>query len=321
MTLTDIELLPVDEHGQLVSNPPPEARAVSVAVEPVVVPPLSPGLLLTRAIVITIATMAASFFIYLLVITPILQAASQRRVFADFRAQLAIGTIPIGPVDVDGDPVPIGAPIAQIAIPAINVDEVVVEGTTSGALMIGPGHRRDTPLPGQAGVSVLLGRRGTFGAPFADLSKLQTGDLIRVNTGQGTFVYNVTGIRYPGDLVPEPPAANISRLTLVTATGTRFLPDGLVRVDASLDGTAVGGASRTMAFTNLPPAERLLADDTTQLWKLALWLFALAGLAIGSVWAWYRHSRAHAWVVFLPPMALVVLVVSAELTRLLPNLL
>ena len=33
-----------------------------------------------------------------------------------------------------------------------------MEGTSSGTLMSGPGHRRDTPFPGQAGVSVIVGR-------------------------------------------------------------------------------------------------------------------------------------------------------------------
>ena len=35
-------------------------------------------------------------------------------------------------------------------IPAIGLhDVVIVEGTDSGDLRDGPGHRRDTPLPGQ----------------------------------------------------------------------------------------------------------------------------------------------------------------------------
>ena len=51
---------------------------------------------------------------------------------------------------------------------------VVVEGTTPGEPDAGPGHLRDTPLPGQAGVSVVFGRRATFGAPFASLPQLGT---------------------------------------------------------------------------------------------------------------------------------------------------
>ncbi len=290
-------------------------------VEPVVIPPLGAGMQTARAIAITIAALAGSFFVFVLFVTPVLQASANRQAFQEFRAQLATGTVAIGPTDsVTGEPLQIGTPVAQINIPAIGVDEVVVEGTTSNALTVGPGHRRDTPLPGQVGVSVLLGRRGTYGAPFADISKLQPGDLIRVTTGQGTFLYNVTGSRLPGDPVPAPLGANASRLTLITATGTRFLPDGVLRVDATLRGIAVGGAPREIAFTELPPAERLLAGDTARLWRLAIWMFALAGLAVGVVWAWARHSKAHAWLVFLPPMLLVGLGASGELMQLLPNL-
>ena len=43
---------------------------------------------------------------------------------------------------------------------------VVVEGTTSQSLVHGPGHISDTPLPGQTGNPVILGRSVTYGAPF-----------------------------------------------------------------------------------------------------------------------------------------------------------
>ena len=54
----------------------------------------------------------------------------------------------------------------MLDIPAIGIaNMVVVEGTSPENLTLGPGHLRDTPLPGQAGISVVFGRRATFGAP------------------------------------------------------------------------------------------------------------------------------------------------------------
>jgi len=48
--------------------------------------------------------------------------------------------------------------VALLSIPAIGISAmVVVEGTTPENLTLGPGHLRDTPLPGQAGISVIFG--------------------------------------------------------------------------------------------------------------------------------------------------------------------
>ena len=49
---------------------------------------------------------------------------------------------PLGPI------VPVGDPVALLTIPSIGLEQVVVEGTASGDTLVGPGHRRDTPLPG-----------------------------------------------------------------------------------------------------------------------------------------------------------------------------
>jgi len=51
----------------------------------------------------------------------------------------------------------------------LNLSQVVVGGTSAGDLESAPGHRRDTALPGQVGVSLIYGRAVTFGAPFGQL--------------------------------------------------------------------------------------------------------------------------------------------------------
>lgn len=43
--------------------------------------------------------------------------------------------------------VAVGDPLTRIVIPAIDVDVVVVEGTTASALRAGAGHYPDSPLP------------------------------------------------------------------------------------------------------------------------------------------------------------------------------
>ncbi len=284
------------------------------------VPPLSPRLQLVRAMLITLLALSGGLLLHAAFVSGLQASATQQRLYDDLREQLAAGTAPIGPTDSAGDEVSIGTPVAYLEIPKIGVEHVVVEGTTGAAMLDGPGHRRDTPLPGQIGTSVILGRRGLYGAPFDGLRELRQGDLITVTTGQGKFEYRVTGLRVDGAPLPPPPAAGEGRLLLITAAGNRFLPDGLLRVDATLDGTAVGGPARLISTAALPDRERAMGTDTSTLWALVLWLQALIAVAVGFVWAWYRWGRPQAWLVFLPPLCFVALGAAGEIARLVPNL-
>lgn len=286
-----------------------------------VAPPLSSRLQLTRALLVLVCILSTTLIVQLVLVSSLQRSAAQGRAFDRFRSQLATGTAPIGPIDADGDELPIGTPVAYLEVPSIDLKQVVVQGTTASALFSGPGHRRDTPLPGQVGSSVLFGRRAAFGGPFSDVESLRKGDLITVTTGQGVFDYRVIGVRAEGEVAPPPPATGESRLLLVTAAGSAFLPDGVLRVDAELDGDAVVGPTPLVTSAGLPGAERVMAGDPRTLWALALWLQAMIGLSLGVVWAWHRWGRAQAWVVFLPPLVLVGLATSGEAARLLPNLL
>jgi sortase A len=261
-----------------------------------------------------------TLLLQLLVIGSLQQSAAQERMFDSFRADLARGTAPIGPADDQNRALRPGTPVAYIEIPAIGLRQVVGEGTTPSIMFSGPGHRRDTPLPGQIGTSVVFGRNAAFGGPFSHLDELDDGDTITVTTGQGVFEFDVLGVRNEGDPVPELPTAGEARLTLATAGGQAFLPDGVVRVDAELDGDAVIGPPRAITTAGLPREERLMAGDTSTLWALALWLQALILLAVGATWAWHRWGHAQTWVVFLPPLLLVGLAASGEVARILPNL-
>ena len=86
-----------------------------------------------------------------------------------------------------------GDPIARIEMPRIGVDKIVVAGVDKSDLKKGPGHYPETPLPGQLGNSAIAGHRTTFGQPFFDVDKLDTGDEIILTTLTGRYVYRVTG--------------------------------------------------------------------------------------------------------------------------------
>lgn len=285
------------------------------------VPPLGPKMQLARSALLFAFVLAFTLLLELLLVSGLQQSASQARAFDRFRAELAKGTVPIGPTTEAGKVLSLGTPVAYLEIPSVGLHQVIGEGTTSAVLFTGPGHRRDTPLPGQIGTSIVFGRRAAFGGPFDSIDELKAGDVITATTGQGEFTYKVVGVRREGDPIPAPLAKGGSRLTLVTASGRAFMPDGVLRVDADLVGTAVVGPARLVSAAGLPSQERVMAGDSRTLWVLAFWLQALIVLSIGAVWAWHRWGRAQAWVVFLPPMLLVGLAASGEAARLLPNLL
>jgi hypothetical protein len=98
------------------------------------------------------------------------------------------------------------------------------------------------------------------------------------------------------------------------------MPNGVLYVDADLDGAAVGGPARLVTASSLPAEERAMASDSRTLWALAFWLQALIILSIAAVWAWHRWGRAQAWIVFTPALMLVGLAAAREAARLLPNL-
>jgi sortase A len=92
-----------------------------------------------------------------------------------------------------------GDAIARIGIPAIDVNEYVVEGTDTGDLRKGPGHYPETPLPGDPGTTAIAGHRTTYGAPFRNIDDLTRGDRIIVDMPDGRFIYRVERITIVDD--------------------------------------------------------------------------------------------------------------------------
>lgn len=238
--------------------------------------------------------------------------------YDDLRLAMAEGTAPVGPSE--GKPVPLGAPVARLAIPAIGVKEVVLEGTTAGVLRSGPGHRRDTVLPGQAGTSVLMGRRMAYGGPFSGLRFLSKDDEIKVVTGQGEATFKVLAVRHAGD--PQPPALapGAARLTLVTTAGSRFAAAGVDRVDADLVGPAQPAATPAFSATSLPGPERVLAREPAGLLPGAMWGLLLACAAVACTGLRALWGRWQTWVIAVPTLGLLGVEVADNIARLLPNL-
>jgi sortase A len=270
---------------------------------------------------VMVCVVSVSLLLHIGFVSGLQQRSAQGRNYDTFREQLAVGTAPVGPADADNRALALGTPVAYMEIRSIGLEQVIGEGTTSTVLLDGPGHRRDTPLPGQIGTSVVFGRRAAYGGPFGRIGELVVDDKITVTTGQGRFDFRVISVRRAGDPTPAPAAAGSARLLLLTADGPAYFPNGVLRVDAELVGTPVIGPARALSAATLPEVERAGAGEPATLWALALWMQALMLLSAGAVWGWLKWGRSQAWIVFTPPLLLVGISLSGEIVKLLPNLL
>jgi sortase A len=270
---------------------------------------------------VVLAALALSVVVELVFVSRLQHRVAQQSAFDGLRKELAEGTAPVGQTGPSGRLLALGSPVAIIDIPRIHVHQVVLEGSTSSVLMSGPGHRRDTPLPGQAGTSVILGRAAAYGGPFGGLHRLRVGDKVTVTTGQGVSTFKIIDLRRAGDLVPPALGSAKGRLVLVTATGPPYIPSGVLRVDADLASKTLATPPLVLSSSSLPHSEQPLGTDTSTMWALVLWLEALIVVALGIVWSWTRWGRFQTWIVFVPVTAVVGFYLADQFMRLVPNLL
>jgi len=106
-------------------------------------------------------------------------------------------------------------PVARLQVPRLAVSRMVLAGASGRVMAFGPGHLDGTPLPGDAGNSVVSGHRDTH---FRFLRELRTGDRVEVTRPDGSRKeYRVTETR----VVDQSDTAILrdtdeSRLTLIT---------------------------------------------------------------------------------------------------------
>jgi LPXTG-site transpeptidase (sortase) family protein len=267
-----------------------------------------------------VAALALSFLMELAVLGNLRHDRDQAKLAAEFRSELANAIAPVGPMGEGRKPLAAGTPVAILEIPRLRLREVVVEGTSSGTLMSAPGHRRDTPLPGQAGTSVIAGRRATYGGPFHSIALLRASDGITVITGQGTHSYTVLGVRRSGDPLPPALARGQGRLTLVTTDGPAFAPVDVLRVDAALVSAAQPRPAQ-LSSQALPAAEALMAGDSSALLVIVGWSLLLFAGAVATVWVRFHTGLWQAWLIGLPVLVVLGLTLFDEISTLLPNLL
>ena len=267
----------------------------------------------TTTMLALVATWAA---IQMLFLGGLAQDRVQATLYDQFRGELAAATAPMGPVT------PLGDPVALISIPHLGVEQVVVEGTASSDLLDGPGHMRNTVMPGQVGTAVVMGRAKTYGAPFGSIADLRATDSIRVVTAQGEKQFSVIGVRRAGDPLPQPRPEGAARIVLVSAEGSgRFAdltPGEAVYVDAQ---AKKGFPAPAGLPTAVPDSEQPMGTEQGALPLLALFMGLLLAMTLLLIAARQRWSAATVWVVTTPVVIALAWQTTDVVMRLLPNLL
>lgn len=254
-----------------------------------------------------LALLVIGFVGYLLGASRIQEAGAQSRLYTTIAYQLGQDLGPLGPTSP-------GAPIAVLDIPAIGIrNMVIVEGTSPENLTLGPGHLRNTPLPGQLGLSVVYGRRVTFGAPFANLGRLRRGQEIVTYTQQGKSVYKIVAI---GDSQHPVKDTTLNRLALLTADSTS-VPSYYLEIDADLVSAVHNGPVQMPAIA---PSERALAGDSGALVMTMIWGLGLALTAVAGAYAAARWSPWPVYLIVAPAVLAIVWNLYENLAALLPNL-
>jgi sortase A len=250
------------------------------------------------------------FIAFLLAISSLRETGAQDRLLSEFKASLSLQT-GLGAQPANGEAV------GLIQAPSIGLQKVMVQGIGADQTMEGPGHDPSTPLPGQAGNVVIIGRRTTYGAPFHALDGLSPGEQLVAFTRQGRFTYTVVeSVLEPlGDTSVTAPTTD-SRMTLITANPPYRWSSELVVV-AKLDGPPLEDSpDATTAPTGYMPGATPGAPNA--LAAVFIWGEVALITMVGAV-ILYRRWLPVATYVITTPLILAALYATFEnLVRLLP---
>jgi sortase A len=216
-----------------------------------------------------------------------------------------------------------GSVVARLQIPAIGVDQYVVQGTAEADLEKGPGHYTDTALPGQAGNVSIAGHRTTYAAPFYDLNELAPGDLVLLTTDTGELLkYEVKS----DPVIVSPSNVSVindfgdNRITMTTCNPRFSSTNRLVAVAYLITRTTTAAvpASERKGHTRVNTAEDSSGWHLSSLpiVLLIIALLVLLGMATERSKKYLgRHTR---WIIAVPLWVLGLYLLFVHLGNLLP---
>ena len=191
-------------------------------------------------------------------------------------------------------PIAVGTPIGLVEVPNRDIRAVVVEGSEAEQLAQAAGHLIGSALPGQPGVSAILGRNKTYGAEFKNLDQLKVGDEVVVTTGQGVHTYEVidTTVRLAQDTAAFQGEGHMLIMATVVDSSDRLV------VRATLTSPVFPAGE---AFDHQTTIDELgLSGDSSSWSALALWMLLAALLAAGFPIIVNLVGRRVGWMLIAP---------------------
>jgi LPXTG-site transpeptidase (sortase) family protein len=155
------------------------------------------------------------------------------------------------------------APLTEISIPRIKLEDVVLEGVSDHSLLLGPAHLSQTAELGAIGNAAIAGHRDTF---FRHVHSLRYGDDIYIVRGGKQFHYVVRTKR-----VVEPTNMSVlnptkdSELTLITCWPTHAIgpaPQRLIVVAKLVNVSSRQAGSLANRTVQTIPAPAILSSTS-----------------------------------------------------------
>jgi len=255
-------VLPIEQVDQVATSAADDAKLQSKKNFALSIP-------VVRRFAIVIFMLAFGSLIFNHILGPLVHDRAATALEQRLSSDLLNGVAPVS------NPIALGVPIGLIEVSNRDVRAVVVEGSKAEQLAQASGHLIGSALPGQPGVSAILGRSQTYGAEFKNLDQLIVGDEVVVTTGQGIHTYEVIDItvRSARDTAAFQGEGHMLILATVVDSSDRLV------VRATLTSPVFPAGQATDHQTTLD--ELGLAGDSSSWSSLALWMLIAALLAAG----------------------------------------
>ena len=250
----------------------------------------------------------------------LVHARDQRALMATERTAIANAAIlakALHTVKLPTRPPAEGSPVGVLAIPALSVNEVVVEGAGPSQTVSGPGHVPGTSGLGQPGNAGIVGRNAAYGGVFGRLSQLRPGDRVLTATIEGQCVYIVRRVATVtiGSLEPIYRTTHVNRLTLVTsASDVPWNSDRAVVVTALLRGKPYPATPQG----NRHPNQLGNSGESGAWLELVLGVLGFAAVVLGALYLYRRCTVRSAYLLSTAPLVALTVLVAESISRLFP---
>jgi len=243
---------------------------------------------LIRRVAVVLLAFSVGSFVFGAVLAPLIHDRQSAMLEDRLASSLVNGVAPVS------NPIAVGTPVGLIEIPARDIRTVVVEGSRARELSKAAGHLTGSALPGQPGVSAILGRSRDHGAEFARLDRVRVGDRIEATTGQGTHTYEVLDVtvRAARDMAAFQGEGHMLILATVVDGNDRLV------VRAALTSPVVPAGEPVVHTTSVD--ELGLVGDSSSWTDLALWMVLAALVAFLQPLVVRHVGRRVAWMVVAP---------------------